>query len=86
MTTSTTKPNADKSTHNLKIDGMKSDADVTKVRGALVGVSGVQTRSVKIGSASIESDQSARDAACKAVTGVGFKAEPHTGNNPTIKG
>lgn len=85
MTTSTTKPNAGKATRNLKIEGMKGDSDVTKVRGALVGVTGVQTRAVKVGSASIESDQAACDAACKAVSGAGFQTKEHHEPKPTIK-
>ena len=91
MTTSTTQPNANKATRNIKIDGMKGDTDVTKVRGALTGITGVQTHSVKVGSASIESDHAACEAACKAVTTAGYKAHEQTDAKheakpkPTIK-
>jgi hypothetical protein len=83
MTTSTTQPNANKATRNIKIDGMKGDTDVTKVRGALTGITGVQTHSVK--------DHAACEAACKAVTTAGYKAHEQTDAKheakpkPTIK-
>ncbi len=63
-----------KSTRNIKIDGMSSQADVTKVTGALKVVSGLSNQTVKVGSATIQADKAGTDAACKAISGAGFKA------------
>lgn len=63
-----------KSNRTLKIDGMSGDDCCKKVTGALKGVSNVQTHNVKVGTARIEADQAGRDAACKAIGDVGFKA------------
>lgn len=64
---------ADKTTRNLKIEGMSNEADVTKVSGILKNVSGLSNQSVKVGSASIHANKADSDAACKAITGAGFK-------------
>lgn len=64
--------------HTLEIDGMTGDACVTKVTGALKNVQGVTTRSVKVGSATITSDQKACAAACSAITNAGYKAREST--------
>lgn len=58
----------------LHIDGMKGEACVQKVTGALKGVEGVTTHSVKVGSANIKSDKAGCDASCAAIGGAGFKA------------
>lgn len=61
-------------TRTLEIDGMNGDACVTKVTGALKAVSGVETQSVKVGSATIKSDKAGCDAACTGITAAGFRA------------
>lgn len=58
----------------LQIDGMTGDVCVQKVTSALKGVPGVETQSVKVGSASIGADQAGCDAACAAIGTAGFKA------------
>lgn len=65
---------ATKTNRTLQIDGMKGEDCCKKVTGALKGVDDVSTRHVKVGSATIESDQAGCTAACKAIDGVGFKA------------
>lgn len=66
--------NSPATTRTLKIDGMTGDACIAKVTGALKGVAGVTTHSVKVGSASIGADQNGCTAACAAIDGAGFKA------------
>jgi copper chaperone CopZ len=61
-------------TRTLEIDGMSGDACVQKVTGALKGVSGVTTQSVKVGSANIGANQNGCEAACTAINAAGFKA------------
>lgn len=65
---------ATKTNRTLQIDGMKGEDCCKKVTGALKGVNEVSTRNVKVGSATIEADQTGCTAACKAIDGVGFKA------------
>lgn len=62
----------------IQIDGMTSDACIQKVRSALVGVSGVTTDSVKIGTAHIRADKAGSDAARAAIGAAGFKVRSHT--------
>lgn len=76
MQATATKPS---STHTLNIHGMSGDACVTKVTDTLKGVPNVTTHSVKVGTAVIASDQHACDAACKAVTGAGYKTHEQGG-------
>lgn len=65
-------------THTLAIDGMSGDTCVKKVTTALKAVPNVSTDSVKVGSAVIGADQRGCDAACAAVTSVGYKASEDT--------
>ncbi len=65
---------ATKSSRTLQIDGMSGEDCVNKVTGALKGVSNVSTREVKVGTASIEADETGCTAACNAINGVGYKA------------
>tara|TARA_R110000782_G_scaffold102483_6_gene189556 strand:+ start:365 stop:697 length:333 start_codon:yes stop_codon:yes gene_type:complete len=65
---------ATKSNRTLKIDGMSGVDCVKKVNGALKNISNVSTHHVKVGSASIEADDTGCASACKAIEGVGFKA------------
>lgn len=58
---------------NLEIDGMSGDACVQKVTGALKGVHGVSTQSVKVGGARIQADQAGCTAACAAIDSAGYK-------------
>lgn len=67
-------------TRTLKIDGMSGDACVKKVSGALKEVRDVTTQSVKVGSATIGSDEAGCAAACAAIGRAGFKA--HQDPNP----
>lgn len=53
---------------------MTGDACVQKVKGALKGVAGVTTQSVKVGAATIGADPAGCTAACNAINGAGFKA------------
>lgn len=62
------------SNHTLEIDGMTGDACVQKVTGALKGVAGVTTQSVKVGSATISADGQGCTAACAAIGKAGYKA------------
>lgn len=66
-------------TRTLTIDGMKGDDCVNKVRGALKNVPNVSTQSVKVGSATIEADQSACTAACSAIKSAGYQAKDSQG-------
>jgi len=61
-------------TRTLDIDGMTGDSCVQKVTGALKGVHGVTTQSVKVGAATIGADSSGCSAACSAIGNAGFKA------------
>ena len=61
-------------TRTLDIDGMSGDTCVQKVTGALKGVHGVTTQSVKVGAATIGSDQAGCTAACAAIGTAGFKS------------
>lgn len=58
----------------IEIDGMTGPACVQKVTGALKGVPNVETTSVTVGAASIKSDQTGCDAACRGIGSAGFKA------------
>lgn len=68
-------------TRNIQIDNMTGDPCVQKVTGALKGVNGVTTQSVKVGHARIEADQSACDAACAAIGKVGYPGREMTGGD-----
>lgn len=62
-------------TRTLKIDGMKGDMCVGKVKTALGSVEGVKTKSVTLGSAVIECDEPTQSkAACDAIKNAGFTA------------
>jgi copper chaperone CopZ len=61
-------------TRTIEIDGMTGDACVQKVTGALKGVHGVTTQSVKVGCATIGADQTGCNAACSAIGNAGFKS------------
>lgn len=58
----------------LEIDGMTGDACVQKATGVLKSVQGVTTQSVKVGSATIQADQTACDAACATLGRAGFQS------------
>lgn len=75
---------ATQSTHTLKIDGMNGDTCIKKVTHALKEVKGITTKSVKVGSATIDANDEDCKSACTAVSAVGFKTrEAKTGLNPT---
>ena len=61
-------------TRTLEIDGMTGDACVKKVTGALKSVPGVETQSVKVGSATVKCDKPACEAACAGIKAAGFPA------------
>ena len=65
-------------TRTLEIDGMTGDACVKKVTGALKEVSGVETQSVKVGSATIKCDKTACDAACAGIKAAGYTVREGT--------
>ncbi len=67
----------------LEIDGMSGDACVQKVTGALKGVHGVSTQSVKVGGAKIQADQAGCAAACAAIGSAGFKVREGACTNET---
>jgi copper chaperone CopZ len=71
-------------TRNLEIDGMRGDDCIQKVTGALKGVHGISTQSVKVGGATIGADQTGCTAACAAIDSVGFKSRE--GGAPANKG
>jgi copper chaperone CopZ len=77
MNTNTTKS----TTRTLKIDGMSGDQCVQKVKGALDGVNGVETESVRVGAATIGADKSGCDAACHAIDQAGFQAREQSGSD-----
>ena len=58
----------------LNIDGMTGHVCVAAVKDALKGVEGVETRSVKIGTAEITTDDRGCKAACAAIGRAGYKA------------
>ncbi len=70
-------------TRTLEIDGMSGDACVKKVTSALKDVNGVETHSVKVGSANIKSDKAGCDAACAGIKSAGYTAHEgtRTGND-----
>ncbi|MGJ8636558.1 MAG: heavy-metal-associated domain-containing protein [Phycisphaerales bacterium] len=61
------------SIHTLNIDGMNGDTCIKKVTHALKDVKDIVTKSVKLGSASIDASQDGTNAACKAISSIGFK-------------
>lgn len=64
------------STHSirsLRINGMDNDSSIKKVSHALKGIKDIKTRSVTLGSAKIDADQTGCDAACRAVSAIGFE-------------
>jgi len=69
---------ATKSVRTLTIDGMSGNACVDKVSAALKTTPEVSVRSVKNGSAVLETDQAGCDAACKAIGTAGYKAHEST--------
>lgn len=74
----------------LDIDGMSGEACVQKVKGALNGVHGVTSQTVKVGSASFSADASAYNAARTAIGVAGFKsregpAAPDAGDHDNQK-
>jgi copper chaperone CopZ len=77
MNTNTTKS----TTRTLKIDGMSGDDCVQKVKGALDGVNGVETESVRVGAATIGADKSGCDAACRAIDQAGYQAREQSGSD-----
>lgn len=77
---------ANSATRTLQIDNMTGDACVQKVTGALKGVQGVTTQSVKMGHARIESDQPACDAACIAIGKVGYPTRENEGGDQSSTG
>jgi copper chaperone CopZ len=66
-----------KQSETLKIDGMHCDACVRRVRAALSGVSGVDIKDVKVGSAEIEVEPGTADVegAVNAINDIGFSAQ-----------
>lgn len=62
------------SSRTLEIDGMTTEADVQKVGAALRGVTGVTTKSIKIGLAMVLADQTAFNAARAAIGVAGFRS------------
>lgn len=73
--------NSATATRTLDINGMSGDTCVQKVTGALKGVHGVTTQSVKVGSATISADKVGCDAACSAIDKAGYKAHEASGSN-----
>lgn len=74
------------SIHTLNIDGMNGDTCIKKVTHALKDVKDIVTKSVKLGSASIDASQEGSKAACKAISSIGFKThEAKTGIKTTAK-
>jgi copper chaperone CopZ len=63
----------------LDIAGMTGDECVQKVTGALKAATGVTTKSVKVGSATIGADAAGCSDACSRIEGVGYKAREHMG-------
>lgn len=59
----------------LRINGMDSDSCIKKVTDALRDVQGVRIRSVRLGTANIDTDQAGCDAACTAVSARGFETK-----------
>ena len=79
------------STHSirsLRINGMDTDSSIKKVSHALKGIKDIKTRSVSLGSAKIDADQTGCDAACRAVSAIGFETHevkpPHKGSDKTL--
>ena len=66
-------------TRAIDIKGMTGDVCVGKVRDALEGLRGVETKSVEVGEAQIRCvDASACQAACAAIQAAGFEATDTT--------
>ena len=78
--------NTEVQTRTLEIGGMSGDACVEKVTGALKDVNGVETHSVKVGSANIKSDKAGCEAACAGIKHAGFTAHEatRTGNDRNV--
>jgi len=75
---------ATQSVHTLKIDGMNGDTCIKKVTHALKEVKGITTKSVKVGSATIDANEEGCKSACTAISAVGFKTrEAKAGLEPT---
>lgn len=67
---------SDKSrSRSIKVDGMTGDTCVQKVSGALKGVDGVTTKSVTVGSVTIEADRDGYAAACSSIKAAGYKVQ-----------
>lgn len=74
--TSTTTTDSDNAqSRTIKVDGMTGDVCVQKVSGALKDVEGVTTKSVTVGSVTIEADRDGYAAACKAIKDAGYKVQ-----------
>lgn len=73
-------------TRTLDIDGMSGDTCVQKVTGALKNVQGVTTQSVKVGAATIGSDQAGCTAACTALGTAGFKSRERASTPASLSG
>ena len=75
------------STRTLEIAGMTGDSCVNKIVAALRGISGVMTKAVKVGSASISADQAGTAAAIASINASGFKAHEssHAAGAPAAK-
>lgn len=59
----------------IKVDGMTGDTCVQKVSGALKSVEGVTTKSVTVGSVTIEADRDGYAAACSSIKAAGYKVQ-----------
>ncbi len=80
----TTRPNANGNrARTLDIGGMAGSACVQRVWFALGDVRGIKTHAVSLGSAEIESDQAACDAACNAIGRAGYKPRERRGELAT---
>jgi copper chaperone CopZ len=74
----------------IKVDGMTGDTCVQKVSGALKSVEGVTTKSVTVGSVTIEADRDGYAAACSSIKAAGFKVQDsaldQTGHDKSSQG
>lgn len=61
------------SIRSLRINGMDNDSCIKKVTHALKGINDIKTKSVSLGSAKIDADQTGCDAACRAVSAIGYE-------------
>ncbi|MBL9120107.1 MAG: hypothetical protein JNL80_09360 [Phycisphaerae bacterium] len=69
-------------TRNMQIDGMKGDQCVQEVNKALRGLSGVEVKSVNVGSAVLDcQDDEAFATAQQAVNDAGYESRPGQGGD-----